>query len=200
MIGPASGNSTRGKDALQGLKPAQPFGAELFEQRRAVQIKPGWLDIEDDAQLRQIGNSFSGHEVCVRDAGAGVANGHFAGNFRIDIRQHLDRAVADGMSGELEASQDGGAHDGREAFLWNEQHAAIFWIGNGVNLAEAPRLAHIGASGEHAAIEEHLHADDAQHVVLPFCERMSGDALNIGQNVGEWPARTEFMRNIDAQG
>src|SRR5437660_8579207 len=104
------------------------------------------------------------------------------------------------MCGELKSGLDRGPNNGKEALFGDKENAAILRIGNGVNLANAPWLAHIGAAGEHATVEEHLHTDDAQHVVILFRQGMGGDAPNIGKDICEGSARTKFMGNVYAHG
>jgi len=48
----------------------------------------------------------------------------------------------------------------------DEADAAVLGIINRINLADAPRLAHVGAAGQHASIEEYLDAPQPQHVVV----------------------------------
>src|SRR5204863_2460754 len=74
VIRAAPGNSARGKDGLERLKPAEAFIAELLEQGGAVQVKPGRLNIENHTETGQFADRIGGHEIGVGDARSGGAN------------------------------------------------------------------------------------------------------------------------------
>jgi hypothetical protein len=126
---------------------------------------------------------------CVMDGADGQS---FPGQFVVAFEQRVHRAVADGVRGELQAALDGGADHRLEAVLRDEQHAAIRRVGDGVNLAHAPRLPHVGAAGEHPAVEEHLDADDADPVVAGG-ERMAGDAPDGLLDFGQFALRADAL-------
>ena len=58
--------------ALEGLEVSHPVVAELLAQRRAVEVEPGGLQVDDDPQLLHLLDRFGAHEIGVRDAGAHV--------------------------------------------------------------------------------------------------------------------------------
>src|SRR5258707_31164 len=73
VIGAAAHNCARRKEALQRLKPPEPIVAELFEQRVRVEIEPGWLDVENYADLGQVFDNLGGEKIRMRNAGTAVA-------------------------------------------------------------------------------------------------------------------------------
>src|SRR5258706_16053615 len=97
------------------------------------------------------------------------------------------------MRGELQARLDRRAHDRFEPYFRNEEHAAILWIRDGINIAHAPWLAHIRAAREHPTIQKHLHSDDPQHFVMGSGQRMRSDALNVLDDIRQWSQRTQFV-------
>ena len=70
------------------------------------------------------------------------------------------------MGRELQVVREREPGDLVELLRLDEQHAAILRIVDRVDLADAPRLAHVGAAGQHAAVEERLDAAEPQHVVV----------------------------------
>ena len=84
-------------------------------------------------------------------------------------------------------------HHRQQPILGNEQDAAIFRIVDGVYLADSPRLAHVGAAGEHAAVEKGLDADDAQ----PGCPSCSSGMLGARRFLNVVLTRLEVADGAD---
>src|SRR5437773_1454245 len=103
------------------------------------------------------------------------------------------------MRGELQAGLNRGSYDRQQTFLGNEEYAAILGIADGVNVTYAPRSEHVGAAGEHPAIEIGFDADNAQEIILFFEERTGRDAPNIRLNVLKGAERIDMLRHRQAQ-
>src|SRR5262249_10828459 len=151
------------EQALQRLEVAQPIIAELGHQRSRVEIEPGRLDVDRHAESGTLPDGFLAHEVRVRDARSRLPNRHRPGHLFIGIQQGMDGAIADGVSGELQPGLDRRPHDREQLLGRDEAQATIFRVVDCVDFAHAPRLAHVGTAGEHAAVEIGLDADDTQH-------------------------------------
>ena len=66
----------------------------------------------------------------------------------------MNCAIADTVSRDLQPRLDGRFDDLVELVRLNHQDAAIVGVADEINVAESPRLPHVGAAGEHAAVEE----------------------------------------------
>ena len=147
------------------------------------------------------------------DARPGLAERQLAAQFLVDIQQGVDRPVADRVGGVLKPRLRCRLHDRQQPFSRDEEHAAVFRVGDGVNLTHAPRLPHVGAAGEHAAVEVGLDADDAEHRIglaqgvlghfpNPLLNRVDGsqrfDVMGDGDT--EWQAVAELAVALDVGG
>src|SRR5262249_14141009 len=106
---------------------------------------------------------------------------------------------ADRVGSELQPRVHGCLDDGDEAFSRNEEDAAIVRIGDRVDTAEAPRLAHVGAASEHAAVQVGLDADDAEQRVR-LAERGCGDAADVAADLVERADSVDMVRDGNADG
>ena len=68
----------------------------------------------------------------------------------------MNGSIADAMSRELQARTNGLVHDRHQPVARDEEYTAIARVGNGISLAHAPRLAHVGTAGQHSAVEKVL--------------------------------------------
>ena len=177
VVRAAAGDRTGREKASERLEPAQSLITELSDQRARIQIEPGRLNIHADAELGAFFHGLFAHEIGMGDAGAIVADRPRAIQLLIDIQQRVHCAIAHGMRSELHSMVEGRLDDLEQALFGDKQHAAIFRIANGVNLADAPGLSHVRTAGQHAAVEKCLDADDLQHrVALP--QRIVGHGAN----------------------
>src|SRR5262249_40260289 len=78
------------------------------------------------------------------------------------------------------------------------EDAAIVRVGDRVDLADAPGLAHVGTAGQHAAVEIGLDADDAQHRVW-FGQRAVGDLADVLLDGLHRAAGAQALRDGHAQ-
>ena len=81
--------------------------------------------------------------------------------------------------------------------LGNETDASVSRVSNAVGRANAPGFAEVGAAGEHAAIEVGLKADDSQHWVLAFEQRVPRHGLNGFPNLRQVSVRVYVIREGD---
>ena len=70
----------------------------------------------------------------------------------------IDRRIALRVSGELQIVREREFGNLIQLLGLDEADASIFGIVDRVDLADTPRLAHVSAAGQHAAIQEHLDA------------------------------------------
>ena len=194
MVGAAAGDDAVLEDRLQRLEVAEPVVAELGGERAGIEIEPGGLDVGDDAEPGHLLDRLAAHEVAVRDAGAGRADGRGLVGFVVGIEQRVNGAVADAVGRELQAGFDRRFDDGAELVGLDHQHAAIVRVANEIDVGQAPRLAHVGAAGEHAAVEKALDADDLQGRIV-FAERMLGDLADFVLNCVLAAIRIDAVRN-----
>src|SRR5262245_7577086 len=154
VVGPAADGDARGEQALERLKPAETFLSELPAERAGVEVEPGGLDVDDHAEAGALVDRLLAHEVRVRQAGPRLPQRHLFVEILVDVEERVDRPVADGVGGELQTALGRRADHPRQPVFRDEQEAAVLRVGNAVDAADAPRLAHVGAAGEHAAVEE----------------------------------------------
>ena len=166
VIGTTSRDDTGGEEAAEGLEVTEAIVAELFHEGAGIEVKPGGLDIHDDAELRGLGDGIVRHEVRVGDADAEVFDGLLLVHFFINAHEGLDGTVTYGVGGELQAVFGGALDHLQELLARDVEDAFIRGIGDAIHLALAPGLEHVGAAGEHAAIEPDLRADDAEPRIL----------------------------------
>ena len=119
-----------------------------------IQVEPGRLNIDRDAQPRGLFDRLAAHEIGMRDTRPGRRDRHRLVDLIISVEQGVNRPVADAVGRELQARRDRFAHDRAQTIGRNEQHAAVARVVDRVNLAHAPGLAHVGAAGEHAAVQD----------------------------------------------
>ena len=71
-----------------------------------------------------------------------------------------------GVRRELQAVRHRDLGDLIQLLRLNEQHAAIAGVLDRIDLADAPGFEHVGAAGQHAAVEVGLDAAQPEHVVV----------------------------------
>ena len=98
------------EQALQRLEIAQAVVAELGRQCARVELQPGRLDVDDDAQPGRLLDRLATHEVGMRDARPRRRDRRLLVHFFVGFEQRLHRPVADAMGRELQAGFDGRAH------------------------------------------------------------------------------------------
>ena len=167
VIGAAADRHALLEERAIRVEVGEPLDAEVLAKRRAVEIEPGRLHVGDDAQRLHLRNRFRAHEAGVRDAGPPVADRKVvAVDALVGVDHRIDRRVALRMGGELQVVRERELGHLVELLGLDEPDAAVVGIVDRVDLADAPRLAHVGAAGQHAAIQEHLDAAQPQHVVV----------------------------------
>ncbi len=171
----------------------------MADERSRVKIEPRGLDQRDHLQLDRLLHRLGTHEIRMGDAVPHVSDRHRPAQFVVNVDQRLDRAVAHRMGCELQAGLGGRADHRQEPILRNEQDPAVVRIVDRVDLADAPRPAHIGAAGEHAAVEEHLDSDDAEHGSA-FAERVLGHPADVLLNLLDGPDRIHVVLPRDSNG
>src|ERR1043166_824187 len=67
-IGPAPRTHARLENTAERLKPAQPVVAKLPDQGASIQIQPGWLNIDHDAEALHHLDCLAALEIRVFDA------------------------------------------------------------------------------------------------------------------------------------
>ena len=102
----------------------------------------------------------------------------------VGVEQGVHGAVADAVGRELQARLDGGPHHRHQPLAGDEQHAAVVRVVDRVDLAHAPGLAHVGAAGEHAAVEEGLDPDDPEPRPA-LAERVLGHPADLREDLVE---------------
>ena len=120
------------------------------------------------------------HEAGVRDARPAGAHRKVVAVDALVGRDHgIDRRVALRMGRELQVVRERELGDLVELLRLDEPDAAVLRIVNRVDLADAPRLPHVGAAGQHPAIQERLDAPQPQHVVV-LVQRVRRGLANRG--------------------
>ena len=167
VIGAAADRHALLEERAIGLEVGEPLVAEVLAKRRAVEVEPGRLHVGDDAQRLHLRDRLRAHEVGVRDArAAGRAPESRPVDALVGVDHRVDRPVALRVGRELQVVRERELGDLVELLGLDEPHAAVLGIVDRVDLADAPRLAHVGAAGQHAAVEEDLDAAQPQHVVV----------------------------------
>ena len=78
MVRAAAGDHAGREQALERLEIAQAVVAELGGQRSRIQIQPGRLNVDHDAQPGRLIDGLATHEIGVRDAGPRRGNASYA--------------------------------------------------------------------------------------------------------------------------
>ena len=115
----------------------------------------------------------------------------------VGVEQGVHGAVADAVGRELQARLDGGPHHRHQPLAGDEQHAAIVRVVDRVDLAHAPGLAHVGAAGEHAAVEEGLDPDDPEPRPA-LAERVLGHLADLREDLVERAQVVDVPRDPEA--
>ena len=124
------------------------------------------------------------HEVRVGDARPGRGDRRLLVDLLVGVEQGVHGAVADAVGRELQARLDGRPDHRHQPLPGDEQHAAIVRVVDRVDLAHAPGLAHVGAAGEHAAVEEGLDPDDPEPRPA-LAERVLGHLADLREDLVE---------------
>ena len=108
-------------------------------------------------QRLHLRDRFRAHEAGVGDAGPAIPDREVvAVDALVGLDHGVDRRVALRVRCELQVVRKCELGDLVELLRLDEPHTAVLRVVNCVDLADTPRLAHVGASGQHAAIHKGL--------------------------------------------
>ncbi len=158
---------------LIGLKIGHPLIAELLVQGCTIQPQPGGLQVGDNPDLTHLLDRFRAHEITVRDTRSLCSHGELFVDFLIGLDQCQHGRVTHRMGRKLQIVLQRKPGHMHQILLWNKADSAVVGIGDRIDLTLPPRFAHVGAAGQHAAVEENLHPPQPQHGVI-LVQRMIG--------------------------
>ena len=84
------------------------------------------------------------------------------------------------MGGELQPALHRRPNHRHQPFFRDEEHAAIGGVRDPVNFTHSPRLSHVSAAREHAAVEEGFDPHDAQPIVTFLEQRVLAHLTDAG--------------------